>query len=115
MENGADISRVISAIMQNPQLISEIKSLVERGADEEMASSAEPEEYVQTAENREVSDTPAAVYLPGDNKTPPTDDSGRKRRRELMRALKPYVSKERSQAIDSMLSIIEVFNIIREK
>ena len=111
MEGGADISKVIAAIMQNPELITEIKNL--------MGNSSQVAQTEPSQKSEE-----ASVRLPDiseeTNDTRPTEstqgeDLSKKRRRELMRALKPYVSKERSQAIDSMLSIVEVFSIIREK
>lgn len=112
MESGTDISRVISAIMQNPELISEIKSLVEKGAqrgiDEE-----EPQAQPTVSEKTEPTELPSASYAA--QEAPAAYDSSKKRRRELMRALKPYVSSERSAAIDTMLSIVDVFSILREK
>ena len=38
----------------------------------------------------------------------------RARRGELLRALKPYVSSERSKAIESMISITEILDMMRE-
>ena len=104
METGADISKIVGAIMQNPELIGKIK---------ELASSAEPPETSGVPDEAEtVTHILQNSGEAGVDKEPSRAD---RRRRELLCALKPYVSKERARAIDSMLSFATVFNIIKEK
>ena len=97
MEAGADISKLVGAIMQNPELIERIKALAgSQGAEEAKEQTREPESLPTSEPVRE-------------------ESHGDRRRRELLCALKPYVSKDRAKAIDSILSFATVFNIIKEK
>lgn len=96
-----DISKVISLIMENPKLIEEIKGLV----DKDSATQSEPE--------REVIEAPAKAD------TEPTVSSykaqPKRRRQELLSALKPYISEERKKAVESFVTIAEILDMMREK
>ena len=101
-----DIARIVSMIMENPKLIEEISNMakadntVQKDTDtaaeakEEMAREAAAE----TAVSKEISRTPRTHH-----------------RSELLCALKPYVSNERAQAIDSMLSIVEILDLMKRR
>ena len=102
----SDLSRIVNLIMENPALIEQIKELangtggdetkdkIPNNSDHALIDSAEAQEdYVQTG----------ALASPRD------------RRRELLCALKPYVSEKRSHAIDSMLSIVDILDVMRSK
>ena len=95
-----DISRIISLIMENPDIIEKIKSLSAKGEESgaTLADGKEPQEAPES--------TPVATYSESEPKL---------RRRELLCALKPYLSSERAKAIDSMLSIGEIIEIARKK
>lgn len=96
-----DISRVISLIMENPKLIEEIKGLVEKdGGGEVMPESAAVEEPVRVEAPRQASSRPAQP---------------KRRRQELLSALKPYISDERKRAVESFVSIAEILDMMREK
>ena len=110
MENGADISKMIGALMQNPELMSQIKSLMTG------AQSTDDDANSRTAEKSEPAEQ-ASIQIREPSASDENDDGAfhKNRRNELMRALKPYVSHKRAEAIDSMLSIVEVFSIMKEK
>ncbi len=95
----ADLSRIVSLIMENPKLIEEIKGLAEKDEGDEAA--AAPPTATESEE-------PASTYA--------QSESGAKiKRRELLSALKPYVSPERSRAIDSMISISEILDMMKTR
>lgn len=100
-EGTNDLSRIVSLIMQNPQLISEISNLAKADAPPHEESSAPIEE-----------ESPVSV-----SETPITQDSANRRnaRSQLLCALKPYVSKERAGAIDSMISIAEILEVMKAR
>ena len=97
MSGGTDISKIISLIMENPELIEKIKALRDQ---------SEKSEKEETAKIKE--EETAAVSA-----DPLHTGTDKKRRDTLLCALKPYVSPNRAKAIDSMLNAIEVFNLIR--
>ncbi len=93
-----DISRVISLIMENPKLIEEIKGLVEKeGATESTEPPNEPQ--------------PTKVQMPISSEP----QRPKKRRQDLLMALKPYISDERRKAVESFVTIAEILDMMREK
>ena len=104
-DNGLDISKVISVIMENPKLIEEISALV--------SAKEAPKDSIQTAAEKtaEVTAEPVQDSLPA--YTPPAYNKGN--RAQLLGALKPYVSRERAKAIDSMLSIADILDMMRAR
>ncbi len=96
-----DISKVISLIMENPKLIEEIKGLV----DKEGGTEAEAEHEVIEAPVK--ADTEVTV---SNHSAHP-----RRRRQELLSALKPYISDERKKAVESFVTIAEILDMMREK
>lgn len=105
-----DLSKIVNLIMENPKLIEEIKNL---SAEKEKPVSAEPdkEELSSTTEKSESVAAPAVTY---DN-TGSIGGISRIRRKDLLLALKPYVSEERGRAIDSMMSIADILEMMRSK
>lgn len=96
-----DISRVISLIMENPKLIEEIKELVEKdGGGEAVSENAAIEEPVRVEAPTQASSRPMQP---------------KRRRQELLSALKPYISDERKRAVESFVSIAEILDMMREK
>ena len=105
----ADISRIINLIMTNPGLIEEIKRLSEKDSE-----SAEAKSDTDTAEEEKA----APEKVEESFTVPPRISVGvseRSKRTELLRALKPYVRSERSKAIESMISIADILDMVREK
>ena len=102
-----DIGKVVSLIMENPALIEQISRLAKGDVATEEPTVPEtldvPEESVK--ENSvSVSQTP--LY---------DAPIGRKDRARLLCALKPYVSNERAKAIDSMISIVDILDMMRSR
>ena len=96
-DGGMDLSRIVGLIMENPKLISEISELVrEKGKAEE--KKVTPEEVVAVT-----------------NPTPLPEPAPRERRAALLCALKPYVSEKRAQAIDSMITITEMIELMKAR
>ena len=93
-----DISRIISVIMENPDLIEQISSLVKE---------APPDEP------KEVEETPVAEVEA--SALPSSGQDLRSRREHLLSALKPYLSDERQRAIDSMMTFADILDAVRRK
>ena len=102
----ADISKIVGLIMQNPSLIEQIKNLADSGGEEANTTPIEAD----AAEN-ESPEGEAAVQS-----TPSVNTVGTKsKRRELLSALKPYLSEERSHAIDAMMSISDILDMVKTR
>lgn len=96
MQDTPDISSVVNMILQNPELIAKISAMAKGdGAREDKPESVE-------------SVAPAPPEHTG-------DAIGEKRlhRAKLASAMKPYLSKERAQAIDTMLGIADILELTR--
>ena len=96
-----DLSKIVGIIMENPKLIEEIKSLASK------AESAE-NEVTTVEETSDTSNTETAAQVP---EVP--QNVSRTRRRELLSALKPYVSEGRGKALDSVMSIVDIIDMMR--
>lgn len=103
MDGTQDISKIIGIIMENPDIIEKIKTL----ADKTEIPTNEKSEPLPT---REAKPKAEAVSVSAD-----TEDRGavKQRRHELLSALKPYVKSERARAIDTMLSVIDVIDVMK--
>ena len=97
-DNIPDISGIVKMIMSNPSLISEISAMVNK-APETKVEAVEGEGEVTLTETED-----SAVNTPLEKS---------KSRKELLAALKPYLSEKRGRAIDSMLSVAEVLSVIK--
>ena len=98
-----DLSRIVGLIMENPRLIEEISSLMKKDSD------AEEKPITHEAELPEITGNAA-------EDSPPSDTAERAQRRSrLLGALKPYLSKERARAIDSMISISEMIDLMKAR
>ncbi len=96
----ADLSKIVGLIMENPELIKQIKGLADAsGESTPETKAAEPTVKEAAAEKSE------PVYI----------NAGRAKssRKDLLCALKPYVSSERAKAIDTMLSISDVLELMK--
>jgi hypothetical protein len=90
-----DISRIISVIMENPELIEQISALAAERKDE-----APP--VIEKAESVSASESVREVPL-------------HSRREQLLTALKPYLSEERQRVIDSMMTFGEILEAIKRR
>lgn len=123
-----DLSKIVSVIMENPELISAIKKLASAG--EKVDTDSTPNEISVAADD--TSDVSEETYVGSDGDGASVETSAESdtvltsastykgsagsstRRATLLKALKPYVSKERAKAIDTMMSFAEVFKLMRE-
>ena len=101
MADTPDLSKVINIIMQNPELVSQISSLLSSDANGEKSESIE-----------ESVSEPIAV---SEATAPEPQISARQHRQELLHAMKPYLSENRRAAIDSMVSISGILDMMRKK
>ena len=97
-----DLSKIVGLIMENPKLIEEIKSLSSKA---DTAMEAKPAEEEKTALSSIEHEEEVAASAP--------QNTSRIRRRELLSALKPYVSEGRGKALDSVMSIVDIIEMMR--
>ena len=97
MQQTPDLSSIVSLIMQNPALIEQISALAKPKPDVEPAQAIEPE--VPEEERATAAGTDAVPLM-------------RSHRRDLLNAMKPYLSENRRTAIDSMSSILDVIDVM---
>lgn len=107
-QENLDLSKVIGLIMENPALIEQISNL----AKHKTGDDNQTEQAVAVAEEAPIekeSEEPKAepTYAPIINQ--------RNNRAQLLGALKPYVSKERAKAIDSMISIADILDMMKAR
>ncbi len=100
MADTPDLSRIVNLIMENPTLIEQISSLAKNDTPPEV----KPEE--PKAEER-IEEAVTAAAVPKEN------DRQRINRHELLSAMKPYLSENRRNAIDSMESIVGIIDMMR--
>lgn len=108
MADAPDLSKIIGLIMENPDLIARIQGL----AKGEATTSDEAKETAVS--NGEVDETSVTIE---EKATPTSADyyGPKERRSKLLYAMKPYLSTERAKAIDSMLSVAEILDMMRSK
>lgn len=87
----ADLSKIVSLIMENPSLIEQISNLAKQGEDN--SHEAEP-----------VEETPVSAE-------PKLNSPKKLHRTQLIGAMKPYLSPERRKAVETMLSIMDILDI----
>ena len=107
-QESIDIGRVIGLIMENPQLIEQIANLARQN--DPQAIKPEQANVAATEATVEEESTPTVVA--------PTYKSvahQRGNRAQLLGALKPYVSEERAKAIDSMISIADILDMMKAR
>lgn len=95
-----DISRVISVIMENPDILEKISALIKNDTAEQSPKSA----------ISDAKDTAVPTYTEISEGAP-----RHSRRQQLLGALKPYVRRERAQAIDSVIAIADILDMMRGK
>lgn len=96
MQDAPDIGSIVNMIMGNPELVEKISAMA-RGA---RAEESAPQQLEASSTPREARESPAT-------------DERRLHRARLAGAMKPYLSKERQQAIDAMLSIADILELTR--
>jgi hypothetical protein len=99
MSETPDLGKIVSLIMENPDLISRIQELA-KGEDTK-ATPPPAKEVIETTAPIEISSTA-------------TIDSKEKRNR-LLGAMKPYLSSDRAKAIDSVMSVVEILDMMKPR
>lgn len=105
-QENIDVGRVIGLIMENPQLIEQIANLAKGSS----TSSEAPQVEEEKSENEADVEATPTVSQPTYSQR-----SERSNRAHLLGALKPYVSSERAKAIDSMISIADILDMMRTR
>ena len=111
---GMDVGKIISLIMENPGIVEQIASLAnsakEVPAEDYETSAKQPEQI-------EAEDTPTqqvaeetSIPIPAPTHVPTARED---RRKNLIGALKPYLSPERARAADSILGVASILEIMR--
>ena len=105
MQEAPDLSKIVSLIMQNPELISQISSLMKSGEE----SGETPAVAEDKKEEKVVAESSASAPIQ------PPHSQNKRRRKELLSAMKPYLSEHRQSAIDSMSSILDIIDVMARK
>lgn len=107
MGESQDISKIIGIIMENPDIIARIRSLADESESKSVPTDAEPQVKEECKKQSYSGFTRESASV--------TNAEANRRRRELLTALKPYVKCERAKAIDTMLTVIDVIGVMKER
>ena len=99
-ESTPDLSKIIGVIMENPDIIKRISELA--GMNEKPPENAVLKEAEQIKE-------------PLVEPTVSTAVSSSFKRKQLLGALKPYMSDDRSRAMESMMAIAEILDMMKAR
>ena len=99
IKTAPDISRVISVIMENPEIIEKISALMNS---EKREAAPPPQNEPPTESETQAVSAAVAQNSPGSSK-----------RTRLLTALKPYVKSKRAEAIDSVIAIADIIDMMR--
>lgn len=99
MSDTPDLGKIVSLIMENPDLISRIQELA-KGEDKKDDSAAEAE---------------AVAVAPAAEVSRIRSIDPKEKRNRLLGAMKPYLSSERAKAIDSMMSVVEILDMMKPR
>ena len=105
-QESLDIGKVIGLIMENPSLIEQISNL------------ARQKDYTPEEQQKEPPTEPYKTEQASVTTVKPSYSStshSRGNRTQLLGALKPYVSEERAKAIDSMISIADILEMMKAR
>lgn len=101
----SDLSKIVNLIMENPALIEQIKQL---GASSETANEAPAQKTIpEPPEESGGTQEGLATYQ--------EKPQGNSKRRELLYAIKPYLSNERGKAIETILSIADIIDMMKTR
>lgn len=103
-ENGGktpDLSRMISLIMQNPDLIQRIEALAK--SDAEAQAESTPAEPPREEPAQEIPTVQTAALPHG---------SRSEKRARLLGAIRPYVSEKRGKTLDTLIGMVDLFDLI---
>ena len=103
---GPDLSRIVSLIMQNPDLIRQIEALAKENSEstgEETPTDLQDPDFTEEKEEKTQA-VSAAVQ--------PNSRDRREKRTHLLSALRPYVSEKRGKTIDTLLGAMDLWDLI---
>ena len=106
-QENIDVGRVIGLIMENPEIIEQISGLMKQKDKADNPTESQPEPTPPKIS--EQASAEATVSRPS------PISSSRSQRAQLLGALKPYVSEERAKAIDSMISIADILELMKAR
>lgn len=102
---GPDLSRIVSLIMQNPDLIRQIETLAKQNTENENEA---PDTAPTISAATETADAPTTVPTVAE----PHNADKRKKRTQLLSALRPYVSEKRGKTIDTLLGAMDLWDLV---
>lgn len=106
MDGAPDISKVIGVLMEHPDLMEQITTLIGKST-EAQSTNSEVNATEDSATAEEI-DQPTAMKS--------TDDEARRRNRaRLLGAMKPYLSENRTRAIDTMIGIADAIDVLKRR
>ena len=104
-----ELGSVISLIMENPDLVAEIKRLAEK------RSSESKDEPVASVEKNDAEEIKVTEEIKGRVEPPPRRGDIKGKRSELLHALAPYISEGRQKALETFMTIADILDMMREK
>ena len=99
-----DLSRIISLIMQNPDLIRQIEGLARQDSAEPTNESTESDAPADAPVQKAITSAAPAIAA--------QDTGKREKRTRLLSALRPYVSEKRSKTLDTLIGAMDIFDLI---
>ena len=101
---GPDLSRIVSLIMQNPDLIRQVEALAKQNTEE---TSDENVQNAVTAAQTEEAEAPTVSAA-----AQPRSTDKREKRTQLLSALRPYVSEKRGKTLDTLLGALDLWDLV---
>jgi hypothetical protein len=109
MSDGSlDLAKVVGMIMENPALIEQISAMVKgKSGAEDTVDTTAPQSVSREEAPVTEAVSAAATYQGQGNR--------RSNRGRLLGSLKPYLSESRATAIDTMISIADVLDVMKRR
>ena len=93
MADTPDLSRIVSLIMEHPEIVGQISALVNSDGESEPSVVEAPSESIPTSVRPE---------------------GRRSNRARLLGAMKPYLSESRSRAVETMITVTEILENMKK-
>lgn len=113
-ENNEKLSGALGEILSNPQMLSAITSMAKNLKSAEETQSKKNEEIESKSENPEIQANSGLPEILNMLSSSGGASAKQNRRSELLCALKPYLSQERSDAIDKIIRFSELSSVFKE-
>ena len=115
-KNGLDLSAVINMLSENPAILGNLVSALAPKAESAKAEGEKEEEKSEAEPSPPSGDAISALaplLLSANSEKYSKKSKGQNPRCELLRALRPFLSKERCEAIDYMIKMDGLSGILR--